>query len=327
LQGATGRTQPPKYWVLVHAGDETAKKSILQTDTYAKAVDTARVLGYEPVIEGETAYFFPIPAWSDGVGQATVDLLNEAVSNGFPCRLPADGLQPSQREHLSRFLAYWAPKVGGEFARMMRESKLSTVSVERSVDLKFRFGDQEVVVPVGDRDMARWFPIPKEKSNVTPTVAKQYPNRKELFGLGTQNFAISTSRPISSQNFRKLLDRAKDMLNDRTEAFKKELQNQIDSAFQQLMASEEAQKLKNGGALGFGDLPKEMQKDLLKRGAENPKLFGTDDASLANSRLSSAFVSIPQGGLRVFLGFRFKNSTSGAPEGNGVGWEITELLR
>ncbi|MEX2244322.1 MAG: hypothetical protein WD716_10820 [Fimbriimonadaceae bacterium] len=319
--------QSPDYWVLVHTGDQTAKTQILAEKDYAKAREIAAKLGYEAVVERRVAYFFPVPSWSGARGAAIQKLLSEAINEGFDRELDVGKMPAYQREHLKRFLS--GVEVGGDLGARIKQTDLSRVTLRRTVDLQFEVDGHRVVVPFAEKHVLDWYYAPRRDLATDAPAPTDFPERKELFGLGTQDFAVSVSKPTTSDAFEGLVNRAQILLSERRAALLQEVEGLVDSAFEQVFASESAKKLMNGEKTKFGSLPEGLQVSLKQHMKENPGIYGFDTSQLTSGDFATAEISIPDGGLRLFMSFMLDGSvpaSDGSPVRYAVSWEVTEIL-
>lgn len=309
-------------FVLVHTGDEAAKKEILSARDFGAAKHVAAKLGYEAVTQGRTVYFFPVPAWSASSYQAMISLLNDAVINGFDRPLRPNSLTPSQLDHLSRFQRQMP--LGGELGDKMRNAPFEEIRLSQTMDIRFRNGAQEFVVPFSPSQIVRFFGE-TPKPNVEPQdIVAEYPSRPELFGLGTTDFAVSVSRQLAAISFEAVLTRAKELLRNRREEEQSRLDDFTKSLFAQQFGSVEGTRFVNGKTISFSELPAGFQQFLLERSSVNPGWFDCSDPDAAVRFVGSSGVSVVSGSFRVFVDFL------GPQSGNsrvGVSWEIGEVAR
>lgn len=145
----TKQAVTPKFWALVHVADQAAVTRIAQASTYDTARKASINLGYEPIVEGAMAYFFPVPAWSEDQGKAVGDLLRQGLDGAFEKDINAQRLSLTQRKTLNTFMqSYAGQRVGGDLGQMIRTSPLSSVKLRRTVDITFKSGSTEVKVPI-----------------------------------------------------------------------------------------------------------------------------------------------------------------------------------
>jgi hypothetical protein len=327
LVGSLAFAQEPTFWALVHTGDALAKGRILRQTDFARAQKAADELGYEAVVEGQIAYFFPAPSWSSSMGQALSSLLGGALSGGFGHRMPLASLPGYQQDQLRGWLAN--PKVGGDLDNNMRTTKQGQVSLSRSVDFKFNISGRDVVVPIGADEIVDLFSTLVPTRTPEPASAKAYPNRPELFGLMSKSFAVDLSRPVPESSFHKFIDRAKLILKKKQDEMQAEIEGMVAAVFDQKGMTDEAKRLSNGETLGFDELPEDVKGLLINQAKANPEAFGFAFGGFSESVLRSAYISVPSGGMRVFVNFLLDGgafASDGSPIRYSVGWSISDFV-
>ena len=315
------QAEAPELFVLVHAGDKLATERVLGKTGYEAARLEAAKLGYEPVVEGKIAYFFPIPAWSSGRGQAMVGLINEAMRNGFESPIDVKRLPAYQQQQLRRFLA--TIPVGGELGETAHKTDPKSVRLSRTVDFTFEKDGRKVTVPVDANELSRMYPNKGAEEPRDMEQPPDYPDREELYGLGDSSFAISLSRPVGHENFERFVDRVKFLWSERRKAAKKEVDAAIRDAFDQALGSEALKEMRDGKSMSFRDLPTGVQVMLLQLAERSPQAFGLSQGGDL-SALKSAAVSVLPAGYRMSLSFMLdgtRQASDGSPIGYAIGWD------
>ncbi len=312
----------PDFWALVHADDSLAKKTILPLKEFTEARNAAIELGYEVIAEGKIAYFVPVPAWSGGPGVAMLDLLTDAIESGFDRPIDPLTLPGFQRDHLVRYQKQM--KLGGDLGELMKNSPLREVKVSLSIDVVFRSGDRSFIVPFSPKQIAGHFGPARKVETMPKSVPVEYPDRPELFGLRSTDFALSVSRQTDSNVFDRIFERAKELVMRRSGEVLRQIDQMVERALEAEFASEDAKRFLEGEAIGFGDLPRGLRQFLSDGGRRFPHWFGLSDPNDADSFLASCAVSVRPGFSRAFVDFTIKRP-NGQPA--TVSFEIQEIAR
>ena len=319
----------PDYWVLVHTGDKVAETRILGQTKYEKVLEAAAKLGYEPVVERKIVYLFPVPAWSAGKAETALTLLADGINNGFGHRpIEVDELPKSVQGHIHRFFRKKAATLGPRgLGKRALETSLSVIEVRMSIDLTFELDGREAMVDFGASDIARWFGPPEEPVEADTPPVVDYPDRPELFGLGIKSFAVTGSRPTTEAVFARIVDRVQELLSKRREERRAQLERMLESAFDSLFSTADGKALKNGSEIEFSALPEGLQSFFMERASQNPSVFGLTNFSVVN--IQRARVSVPEGGLRVFVSFMLDGTlpaSDGSPVSYSIAFEIDEII-
>lgn len=328
----SAQVRGPNYWVLVHTGDKAAETRILAQTQYEKVREVAAELGYEAVVEKQVVYLFPVPAWSAGKAQVALTLLADAINDGFGRPLEVGKMPLSVKGHIHRFFKKKAATLGSRgLGKRALETSLSIIKVSRSVDLKFEVDGREVMVPFGGADIANSFSSsedpPQEPVEAALPPVVDFPDRPELFGLGTESFAVTVSKPTTPGVFAKLVDRVQELLATRRHEQKEQLETMSDAAFDAVFSTQDATALQSGTKIEFSALPQGLQSFLLERARQNPSVFGLTQDSIAN--LQRTRIWIPEDGLRVFVSFMLDGSlpaSDGSPITYSISFEIEEII-
>ena len=233
----------------------------------------------------------------------------------------------SLQGHLHRFFKKKALALGPGLGERALATSLSVIKVERSIDLKFEIDGREMMVPFGAADIASRFGPPEEPVEVASPPVVDFPDRAELFGLGTESFAVTVSKPTTPDVFAKLVDRVQKLLSTRRDEQKEQLQAMSDSAFDALFSTPDAKALQSGTKIEFSALPPDLQSFLLERARWTPSVFGLTPDGIAN--LQRARIWIPEGGLRIIVDFSLDGSviaSDGTPIRYMIGFEIEEII-
>lgn len=326
----TKSTPAPKFWALVYVDDQLAVSRIAM----ASNLDTARKagvsLGYEIVINGSMAYFFPVPAWSEDQGKAVNALLVMGLEGAFEQDISTQRLSLPQRKVLYTFLqSYAGNQVGGELGHMIRTSPLTSVKLKRTVDVSFKSGNSEVRVPISGELFDSWGSTKVASFPRSPSkVSKAFPDRKELFGLGRRGFSVTINKPTSYQSFDRVLERAKVLFNERQAEKSKELANLTSKAREQLTNDEALKRVIEGGEAAFRDLSPAVRAGLREFITQSPESFPNLSSKALESFLGDLRLSSTSGGFQVFVSFRVGAGTTkgGIPIGYSVSWNINEVF-
>jgi len=316
----------PNFWVLLHTGDGVAKERLLKLTDFAEARTVASELGYEAVVEKKIAYFFPVPAWSSGRANTLMGLIEASLKGGFDQHIELGHLPAGQQAQLRRFLA--EVPVGGELGDMARRTDLKLVRLTRRVDVKIEFDGRSAVVPFGAGQLAPHLSAGIEPPAFEAPESKDYPDRKELYAFGTEEFAMSVMRPISVDLFSKIHDRAKAIFAKRRAEVALAAKEGIDAAFADVCTNELGKKLKDGGSVAYRDMPPGLRSSFLESARRNPGAFGLTAGDI-EAQLASARFSIPENGFRMSVGFMLdgtRPASDGTPIGYSISWNAVDFM-
>ncbi|MCW5939227.1 MAG: hypothetical protein KF884_03155 [Fimbriimonadaceae bacterium] len=333
--------------VLVHNSDEEAKQ--LLRDLGDEATKTlAHKLGYEVFRSPSSIIFLPKPVWSSDATSILQSLLDKTRAN-VGAKVASNDLEPAERPQLLRFLR--STQVGGELGSQMRASTMKQVSVDREVELTFRRGDVVVKIPVPAEKLAWAFANPTAEPDPVfgysglsdqiaspgkPTTSQDReprPNpldRPQLYGLMTEGFSVSNSRPLPPSEFNGFVDFVQDRIEERRKDRMLKLKGMIESEFQLLFPSGAGRNLIEGSDVFFDQLPKAVQHLLAKQVKGHMKQLGTvaDEKQPADAlkELSKFQVSSGSSGRRVFVSFHVTTlSGSGSPLERWVGFTFEDI--
>jgi hypothetical protein len=327
---SSASTVPPRFWALVHADDTVAANRLLSTRDVPSATLAAKALGYEPVRDGDGVYFFPVPAWSAGVGNTLNRLLSKQSRSDFGSEFASGELTSNEREHLTNFLhRYAGQSIRGELGGMIRESKLGTMRFEMQVDLKVESGGKEYTVPLQAGDLGKWLNVKPSAKPAEVPKEPSFTRRKELYGLGARAFSITLKRSTNFDAFDRVHDRARQIYKLRRAEQQKELDRHVRGAFGAVLYGEEASSLLNGQELKFTEMPAGVKIGLQSLVGREPGMIGAENSNEAFALLSSATYRFPTNGQRLFLNFVLGaggRASDGSPVRYSVSWELKDIF-
>ena len=127
--------------------------------------------------------------------------------------------------------------------------------------------------------------------------------------------------------FARIVDRVQELLSKRREERRAQLERMLESAFDSLFSTADGKALKNGSEIEFSALPEGLQSFFMERASQNPSVFGLTNFSVVN--IQRARVSVPEGGLRVFVSFMLDGTlpaSDGSPVSYSIAFEIDEII-
>ena len=316
----------PKYWALVHPGDQLAVSRIAQANSFALASQRAGSLGYEPVQNGEMVFFFPVFNWSQDTFSAMRGLIDIGLSEGFEKPFESDRITPLQQAHLSAFLkGYAANHVKGDLGELIKKSASQTYSLQRMVDVQFVGGGQTFTVPISLPSLANLFQCdPSPTKGPLRSSRRTEPVRKETMGLGTRAFAVYINVDTAVSALDRVIDRARSLLAEKRQKALADLQRSIAGAFRESLQGGEDDGFFAGETREFRAMPASARDGLLRMAKENPQWFKTKDGAEAADWLSKASLRIPNGGMRLTVSYLLGDER-GRSTGMAVGWDLIDI--
>lgn len=139
---------------------------------------------------------------------------------------------------------------------------------------------------------------------------------------------MTLNKSTSYLSFDRVLDRAKELFEERQEENAKDLAQLTAQAREQMTNDEELKRVVAGGEASFRELSPAARAGLREFIAQSSESFPGLRGAALDRYLSDLTLSGAAGGFQVFLSFRVGKGTAsnGTPVGYSVSWNINEVF-